>query len=1083
MIVVVKCWADETLVPAYWADYVQYFKGVRMFSQVKNSPKLKKTMNTEIFEPGYMHGTEFFWFAERFSGKARIWPMTLGAKVEHESYGIGFITAVTERENYIPLVCVHFPSQSIDFRCNSNAFKAGQFINIIIPTVLLEKIPKWNQEHLESLSEIELKRLRHVEREREKQETERARRKIQEKEDERIDARKKEENARRDFILQEIRNQLKADFLGADFFYEKLDSSIVTEHEFEAEKFSFAKKWIGENTPSKNGLKQLPDDEQAAAISLLHEHVQVIARAGSGKTTTLVNRALFLLKHCNVAPREILILAFNRKAALEIRRRLLGMIEVGADDAIRANIDLRINRAGKNKRIDRDEIEASAIDAVATRLNITLPHIMTFHALAYAIVHPEESLLYNGAEGESQGLNRVFQRVIDDQLQNPVFRDKIRELMLAHFRDDWDRIIAGRYDQSKEELLRFRRSLPKETIGGDYVKSLGEKAIGDFLFEHDIAFKYERNHWWGAINYRPDFTIFKTPKSGVIIEYFGLRGDSNYDEMSDEKRIYWRNKPDWTLIEFFPIDIAHNGIDLFRARLKKHLESEGVTCVKLSEDEIWHRVRDRAIDRFTSASAGFIGRCRKQSLTPSALQELIESYSPISSVEAMFLELAKGLYSSYLDRLHATGEEDFDGLMQRASEAINGGITDFHRKSGNGNLASLRYVCIDEFQDFSHLFYRLLGAIRKKNPTVELFCVGDDWQAINGFAGSDLRFFTNFEKYIGKARRLYISTNYRSTNSIVTVGNILMAGLGKPAIAHKKIAGKVLVSDLNKFEPSLVEKQRHPGDIITPAVCRLANSALAAGLDVVMLSRRNSLPWFVNFQNQASYVGDGITQHLELVRSFFPVDIRDRISVSTAHKYKGLEKSMVIVLDAVARSYPLIHPDWTFSRILGDSPEKISEEERRLFYVALTRAVDTLVVITDGRNPSPFLDELQSKKPLDVINWVDYPPVQGLIARVVVKIGNQDRFVKRGWRATIEMKDILKASGYKYQTIGGPGWVKSFLAKGFTIETLKSEVWAESAYGIDVSIFDDTETLIGKFQVNSDDWDCEFDNLLTICAK
>jgi DNA helicase-4 len=267
--------------------------------------------------------------------------------------------------------------------------------------------------------------------------------------------------------------------------------------------------------------------------------------------------------------------------------------------------------------------------------------------------------------------------------------------------------------------------------------------------------------------------------------------------------------------------------------------------------------------------------------------------------------------------------------------------------------------CIDEFQDFSDLFYRLLVAIRKVTPEVELFCVGDDWQAINGFAGSDLRFFNHFEEHIGKSRHLYISTNYRSANSIVAVGNALMAGLGKPASASKKAAGTVLVSDLDEFEPSLIEKQRHPGDIITPAVLRLANNALAAAIDVVMLCRRNGLPCFVNFQDQVAGNGRGLARFLDLVRSFFPSGLRERISISTAHKYKGLEKPMVIVLDLVARSYPLIHPDWAFSRILGDSPQKITEEERRLLYVALTRAVDTLVVFTEGRGKSPFLDELE----------------------------------------------------------------------------------------------------------------------------
>lgn len=890
----------------------------------------------------------------------------------------------------------------------------------------------------------------------------------------RLEQARKQREEQRTSILRKLHDRFQSDFLGADDFFSASCADIITEQEFEAEKLSFVKDWIAANTLSENGSKQLPDDEQVAAMGAVHGHVQVIARAGSGKTTTLVNRAFFLLKHCRIAHTEILILTFNRKAASDVRRKLLTVIANGADAAICAEFDRRMNDAGKRRRINTDEIEVSAIDTVAARLDIRLPHVMTFHSLAYAIVHPEESLLYNGDGDESQSLSRVVQQVIDDQRQKPAFQGKIRELMLAHFREDWDRIVEGRHDQSKEEFLQFRRSLPRKSMRGEYVKSHGEKIIADFLFEHDIAYKYERNHWWSGINYHPDFTIFITPNSGLIIEYFGLKGDPDYDEMSADKRIYWQAKPEWALVECSPADIAGNGVASFLDLLKTSLLSRGVACTRLSEDEIWNRIRDRAIDRFTTATVGFVGNCRKQSLSPLDLQERIKDYSAVSSVEAMFLDVAQQLYGAYLNRLVSTGEEDFNGLMQRAVETVGSGVTNFQRKSEGGNLASLRYICIDEFQDFSDLFYRLLVAIRKVNPSVELFCVGDDWQAINGFAGSDLRFFNRFEDHIGKSRQLYISTNYRSPNSIVSVGNALMSGLGKPASGSKKTAGKVVVSDLNKFEPSLIEKERHPDDTITPAVCRLASTALAADMDVVMLCRRNHLPWFVNYQDQWGGNERGLARYLDLVRSFFPNGSKERISISTAHKYKGLEKPMVIVLDAVARSYPLIHPDWIFSRILGDSLEKIVEEERRLLYVALTRAADTLVIVTDGRNKSPFLVELERQMPLVAIDWGEYPPARAMTTRLVVKIGNQER---RGGAPTFAIKDLLQASGYQWHSGGRPGWAKSFSAGGFRPETLKSEVWSEAADGIDVRIFDDTETLVARFLIDDGKWSCVMDYL------
>ena len=857
-------------------------------------------------------------------------------------------------------------------------------------------------------------------------------------------------------------------------------------------KVSFVKEWLARNAmDAKTQNSQNIDDEQASAIAAVNGHIQVVARAGSGKTCTLVNRTLFLLKHCGVAPSQMLLLAFNRKAVFEIRRRLLGLLSEDAEAAVVEEIARRRRDAIQKSRSVRDDIEVAAVDAVAAEQHIALPHVMTFHALAYSIVHPDGNILFNDPDGAGQGLSRVFQKVIDDHLQVPKFHQQIRDLMLAHFREDWDLIVDGGYDQGKDELLKFRRSLPRESLGGDYVKSYGEKVIADFLFEHGIAYKYERNHWWSGINYRPDFTIFmsevRRQENGVIIEYFGLAGDADYDEMSDAKRKYWAQKKDWNLVEFTSTDITLNGPDDFRSQLQSRLEKLGVPCVKLSEDEIWHRIRERAIDRFTKAIVAFIGRCRKRSWAPDELRSHIDAHAVQSTVETMFLNVAYRLYGAYLDQLKATGEDDFDGLMQRAAYNINAGQSVFLRKSGNGDVNALRYICIDEYQDFSDLFFRLLTAIRKQNPNVELFCVGDDWQAINGFAGSDLRFFQDFKKYVGEARELHISTNYRSSQSIVDIGNALMRGLGQPAVAHKEVVGAVLLSDLNAFEPTLLEKQRHPGDCLTPAVLRVISNAFAENelevdpvkkerFGVVLLCRRNGLPYFVNYGDANGVEGRGIDRFINHVRSFFPKGLRERITVSTAHKYKGLEKSVVIVLDAVTRSYPLIHPDWVFSRIFGDSPAKITAEERRLFYVALTRAIDTLVVFTEGRGRSPFLDDIEQRMNLTALNWVAFPSVASIAGnRVVVQVKSNPKVPFESGNFAI--KDQLKASCYDYHSIKKL-WEKSFKVDGFSFEVVRSEVWATSTVCcVDISVIDDAEAKLASYKLDSGVWTCRFDNV------
>ncbi|MEH2330129.1 3'-5' exonuclease [Nostoc sp.] len=125
-----------------------------------------------------------------------------------------------------------------------------------------------------------------------------------------------------------------------------------------------------------------------------------------------------------------------------------------------------------------------------------------------------------------------------------------------------------------------------------------------------------------------------------------------------------------------------------------------------------------------------------------------------------------------------------------------------------------------------------------------------------------------------------------------------------------------------------------------------------------------------------------------MVRSYLPKESRKAITISTAHKYKGLQNDVVIILDAVPRCYPLIHPDLMFNRVFGDSIEQVVDEDRRLFYVALTRAVEQLFILTETKNLSPFVEELKSRKRINLLDWLDYPPFVGSIQRITVKVGN-----------------------------------------------------------------------------------------------
>ncbi len=117
--------------------------------------------------------------------------------------------------------------------------------------------------------------------------------------------------------------------------------------------------------------------------------------------------------------------------------------------------------------------------------------------------------------------------------------------------------------------------------------------------------------------------------------------------MSDEKRMYWQNYSNWRLLEFSPKHLKNEAVEGFCALLKQSFEDCGITCNRLSEEEIWNRIKDRAIDRFTKLVVGFTQRCRKLSLTPEKLVEIIDNHKFASDSEQRFLELAENFYQSY----------------------------------------------------------------------------------------------------------------------------------------------------------------------------------------------------------------------------------------------------------------------------------------------------------------------------------------------------------------------------------------------------------------------------------------------------
>ena len=190
--------------------------------------------------------------------------------------------------------------------------------------------------------------------------------------------------------------------------------------------------------------------------------------------------------------------------------------------------------------------------------------------------------------------------------------------------------------------------------------------------------------------------------------------------------------------------------------------------------------------------------------------------------------------------------------------------------------------------------------------------------------------------------------------------------------------------------------------------------------------------------------------------------------VQVTHRFKGREAPVVILLDALARRYPLIHPNWVFSEIFGDNPSGITDEERRLFYVALTRARDELVIVTRGGDESPFMSGFTRADLTPRIAWENLPDAVPSDGSVIIMVGNK---LGRGATPTHEIKDLLKAYGYAWRSVGWPCWWKRVPADRFSLDTVKSESWGENADGIEVRVDGVGENGVQRYLVSRGSWE------------
>ena len=309
------------------------------------------------------------------------------------------------------------------------------------------------------------------------------------------------------------------------------------------------------------------------------------------------------------------------------------------------------------------------------------------------------------------------------------------------------------------------------------------------------------------------------------------------------------------------------------------------------------------------------------------------SYLSKISRNNKLLKVIEKIYDIYSDELYSQGLYDFNDLIMNACELI----------KRRGLKRYYRYIIIDEFQDISLERFNLIKLI-KESCSSKIFCVGDDFQSIYRFSGSSIDMIINFKKYFGYTKVIKLTNTYRNPIELIKASNKFITK--NPYQIRKKINSKKSINKPIKivyYIKNINIKLKKILDILPG--------------EVLILSRNNNIDYVLD---------EELTLDKDLIY------YKDReFSFKTVHKAKGLESDNVILLNLNNSNYGFPNKiDNELQKKILPKNKYLYEEERRLFYVALTRTKNNIYLLVDKENPSIFVKELlhNSKRYIDIIN-------------------------------------------------------------------------------------------------------------------
>ena len=794
----------------------------------------------------------------------------------------------------------------------------------------------------------------------------------------------------------------------------------LSDKDLKAIKNEIALNWFKENQ-----FPIIPNSEQLEFIVNTNNSIKLTARAGSGKTTTICLKILFLVHFYGLRPEEILITTFNTSASDDLRNK-----------------------------ISKYELAAKLVE----RPNKYF--VYNFDKISASIVGSRQNVVEDEKDGELNAIKNIVKNILEN---DDVESLKIKRFIIKAFQSDWTEWFNDdKSNLSSVKLNQLRDNQIIKLIDGKRVESLGEKRIGDFFIEHAIEFEYEEtNNYLNYKNYKPDFYL---PQYKCVIEYFGMQGDKKYDEERRKKQEDFLSQKELSLIEIYPRDFERFGDHFLDNREKDYEtisnkintalgENLNILSRRLNEEQLIELIdSSEESDSFEYFSKLYQSVIQKIQQRCSSLPEVISfvnRYDTKNSLEKEFVDLIPSLYRFYKNQLLALNKTNFSEVKWKAVDLLQEGKNRIVRDNIEIIFDKLSFIFIDEFQDFSQLYQEIILKIVRFSENISVNTVGDDMQLINRFMGSELKYFNQFSESYKNSVEMKLTENRRSAKEIIDFCNQIIQNnskylgkniaLSKLSEPNKNLKGRISFFDLNDLRPEDIEIENFDSDRSIISLNRSLNYAKKFLDNHFKKSDNSDEPSFFILSRFKKLRTKGLAKNISLAnnrqkntaliktvmeKTFSEKITPENISFRTVHSSKGDESTAVIIPDF--HIFPFIHPSSQFLGIFDDTPESLITDELKLLYVACTRAEQDLIFICNSnKKEHDFFGILPTKT-----NWenaeMNYE-IFGEYYKIEIRINSSREFNK----ALSE----IKKRGYRYDPIK-TNWKKTNKDKDYCINEI-----------------------------------------------